>query len=136
MKKSLAEELVIRVHGQQAFESVEKVSELLFNKKASNEYLMGLSSIDLGTVAEEIPSFDVASSSMSDDLNVVDLITEHAPIMSSKGEAKRAIKGNAISINKIKVSADDFAIKRSDWLHDKYLMVENGKKNKYILSLK
>jgi len=136
MKKSLAEELVIRVHGQQAFESVEKVSELLFNKKASNEYLMGLSSIDLGTVAEEIPSFDVASSSMSDDLNVVDLITEHAPIMSSKGEAKRAIKGNAISINKIKVSADDFAIKKSDWLHDKYLMVENGKKNKYILSLK
>jgi len=135
MKKALGEELVIRVHGQQAFESVEKVSGLLFNKKASNEYLMGLSSDDLATVAEEIPSFEVANTNLPDAVNVVDLITEHATIMSSKGEAKRAIKGNAISINKVKVSADDFEIKKSDWLHNKYLMIENGKKNKYILSL-
>ena len=133
MKKALAEELVIRVHGQEAFESVEKVSGLLFNKKASNEYLMRLSVDDLATVAEEIPSFEIAN--LSDAVNIVDLITEHASIMNSKGEAKRAIKGNAISVNKVKVSGDDFTVNKSDWLHDKYLMVENGKKNKYILSL-
>ena len=133
MKKALAEELVVRVHGLEAFETVEKVSGLLFNKKASNEYLMGLSVDDLATVAEEIPSFEIAN--LSDAVNIVDLITEHASIMNSKGEAKRAIKGNAISVNKVKVSGDDFTVNKSDWLHDKYLMVENGKKNKYILSL-
>ena len=135
MKKALAEELVVRVHGQEAYESVAKVSGLLFNKKASKEYLMGLSSDELATVADEIPSFQIAHADLGATVNVVDLITAHATILSSKGEAKRAIKGNALSINKEKVNSDDFTVSKSDWLHDKYLMVENGKKNKYILSL-
>lgn len=135
MKRALAEELVIRVHGQSAFESVEKVSGLLFNKKANREFLLGMSSEDLDTVSQEIPSFMIEKSKLPASVNVVDLITEHAAILNSKGEAKRAIKGNAISVNKEKVTADDFEVKKSDWLHDKYLMVENGKKNKFILSL-
>ena len=135
MKRALAEELVIRVHGEEAFNSVEKVSGLLFNKKANQEFLLGMSSEDLATVSEEIPSFEVSKAALSDAVNVVDLITEHAAILNSKGEAKRAIKGNAISVNKVKVSGDDYMVHTADWLHDKYLMVENGKKNKFILSL-
>ncbi|MEE9439791.1 MAG: tyrosine--tRNA ligase [Saprospiraceae bacterium] len=133
LKKLLAEELTKRVHSIAAFESVLQVSEILFNKKASQEQLMLLSDSDFKTVAQEIPSFEISLDVFENELTLIDLMTLHTKILSSKGEARRAIKNNAISINKEKIENDAMLVTKKDLLLDRYIMIENGKKNKFIL---
>ncbi len=132
-KRLLAEELTIRIHSQAAYESVLRVSELLFGKNADQASLRALSMDELATVAQEIPGFTMPKTAVENGLNIVDLLAEHTPIVASKSEARRAIQGNAISLNKEKISSPDAAINHEALLHGKYLMVENGKKNKYLL---
>lgn len=134
LKRLLAEELTVRIHGENAYRSVLKVTGLLFNRKASKEQLMELSADELATVAAEIPSFKVPASTFANGVNIIDLLAEATQIVASKGEARRAIKGNAISVNKDKVSDHETMVNQEALLHGKYLMVENGKKNKFIVS--
>ncbi len=133
LKRLLAEELTIRIHSEEAYRSVLKVTELLFNRKAGKEQLLDLSESELKTVAAEIPSFTLPKEALAGGANIVDLLAEHTQVVASKGDARRAIKGNAISVNKEKVSDHDAVITHEALLHGKYLMVENGKKNKFIL---
>ncbi|MEM9848431.1 MAG: tyrosine--tRNA ligase [Bacteroidota bacterium] len=133
LKRILAEELTVRVHSQADYESVLQVTQLLFNKKASKAQLLALSSADLKTVSEEIPSFTIAKDLISNGVNIIDLLAEHTQIVSSKGDARRAIKGNAISVNKEKVNTHELAINSAYLLNGQYIMIENGKKNKYML---
>jgi len=133
LKQVLAEELTIRVHSQDAYDSVLKVSELLFNKKATRENLMDMSTGDLATVAQEIPTYAISKAQLAAGINIIDLLAEATPVLASKGDARRAIKGNAVSINKEKVSSHELSVDQTALLHDTYLMVENGKKNKVIL---
>lgn len=133
LKRLLAEELTIRVHSKEAYDSVLKVSELLFNKKASRKQLLGLSAEELATIGAEIPSFSISRDSLAAGINIVELLAEAAPIVSSNGEARRAIKGNAISVNKNKISNHEAMVNHEELLQGKYIMVENGKKNKYLL---
>jgi tyrosyl-tRNA synthetase len=133
LKRLLAEELTVRVHSKEDYESVLKVSELLFNRKARKETLLDLSLQDLKTVAEEIPSFSIPKDSLADGLNIVDLLSEATQVVNSKGDARRAIKNNAISVNKDKIGSHETIINGEALLHGQYMMVENGKKNKYMI---
>ena len=136
LKKLLSEELTKRVHSVEAYESVLQVSEILFNKKASNEYLKGLSIEALETISSEVTGFEINKAELQTGINIVDLLCEKTDILSSKGETKRAIKNNAISVNKIKITSDEMMVSPENLIKDGYIMIENGKKNKYILSLK
>lgn len=133
LKRLLAEELTIRIHSEEAHQSVLKVSELLFGRSATRENLLDLSERELETVANEIPTFTVEKSAVANGLNILDLLAEQTQIVTSKGEARRAIQGNAISINKDKISDLEAIINHDALLHGKYMMVENGKKNKYLV---
>ncbi len=133
LKKLLAEELTKRVHSEEEFVAVMNVSELLFNKKASRETLYALSRSALATVAEEIPSFKVSQAALANGVPIADLLTDHTKILTSKGEVRRAIKGNAISINKEKITSHDAMINHEILLHGQFFMIENGKKNKYMV---
>jgi tyrosyl-tRNA synthetase len=133
LKRLLAEELTVRVHSKEDYESVLKVSELLFNRQATKDNLMGLSAQDLKTVASEIPSFQIKKESLSNGLNIVDLLSEATPIVNSKGDARRAIKNNAIAVNKDKIASHEALIHEEALMHGEFLMVENGKKNKYMI---
>jgi len=133
LKQMLAEELTRRIHSDEAYESVIQVSEILFNKKASNDYLRGLSEDALIAISEEVESPIVSKSVISDKTNIVDLLVEHTGILASKGEAKRAIKNNAISINKVKVTSDMLEVDNAELIKDQYIFIENGKKNKFLL---
>ena len=135
LKRILAEELTIRVHSQADYKSVLKVSEILFNKKASKETLMELDENALATVAEEIPSFKIDKNQLTAGLNIVDLMAASTSIVASKGDARRAIKGGAVSVNKDKIGSHEAVVDGSHLLHGKYMMVENGKKNKFILKI-
>ncbi len=133
LKRKLAEELTIRVHSQEDYEAVLNVSEILFNKKASQETLKSLDVKSLQAISEEIPSFKIPKEQLSGGISISDLLTEHSPILKSKGEARRSIQGNAISVNKVKITNHETPINAEALLHEKYILVENGKKNQYLL---
>jgi len=133
LKRMLGEEITVRVHGEEAFKAVLKVSELLFNNKAKRETLLDLDTNDLHTVAEEIPSFNVPKDALANGINILDLMSENTTIVSSKGEARRAIKGQAVSVNKEKVTDPEQVVNHESLLHGRYIMVENGKKNKFMV---
>lgn len=135
LKKQLGEELTKRIHSEEEFEAVLKVSELLFDRKANKDTLHALSQSALATVAEEIPSFNIPKELLADGVPIADLLAEHTTILASKGEVRRAIKGNAISINKDKVTSHEAVVNPELLLHGQYLMIENGKKNKYMVKV-
>ena len=133
LKRKLAEELTIRVHSKEDYEAVLNVSEILFNKKASQETLKSLDVKSLQAISEEIPSFKIPKEQLNSGISISDLITDHSPILKSKGEARRSIKGNAISVNKVKITNHETPVNADALLHGKYILVENGKKNQYLL---
>jgi len=132
-KKILAEELTRRIHSDAAFQSVMKVSDILFNKKATAEQLKELTPDELETIAREIPSFQVSAGEIGQGVDILNLISGLTSIVNSKSEGRRAIKSNALSVNKQKIKDFDYRIMPEELLHGKYLMIENGKKNKFIV---
>jgi len=134
LKAILAEELTRRVHSDEDFEAVLKVSELLF-RKVDETTLRELNLKTLTAVTKEIPSYKIPKDSLSGGLGIIDLLMEHTNIMSSKSDARRAIKGNAIAVNKTKISTEAFIIQEKDLLQEKFIIVENGKKNKMMIEI-
>ncbi|MEQ1745067.1 MAG: tyrosine--tRNA ligase [Saprospiraceae bacterium] len=132
-KRIFAEEITTRIHGAKEFAAVQAVSALLFDPKAGPETLHSLDIRTLAQVAEEIPSPKVAAAILKNGCNILDFLHEHTGILPSRSEAKKAIQNKAISINKEKISALDMVITPEHLLHGKYIMVENGKKNKFLV---
>ena len=134
IKKTLAEELTRRIHGEEAFQAAMQVSSLLFDPKADANTLQGLSHSTLTAVAQEIPSPSLPLTALDNGISIVDLLVETG-ILASKSEAKKAVQGNAVTVNKIKISDLNHQVQPSDLLHGQFLMVENGKKNKFMVVL-
>ena len=132
LKRILAEELTIRVHTQTEYDSVLKVSDILFGKSDA-EILRGMSAEELAMIADEIDTFSIPKIDLENGINITDLLAEKTTIVKSKTEARKAIQNNAISVNKIKVTTHELTIDKTELLKDQYIMVENGKKNKYLL---
>tara|TARA_Y100000385_G_scaffold77979_2_gene79146 strand:+ start:9110 stop:10381 length:1272 start_codon:yes stop_codon:yes gene_type:complete len=133
LKEILAEELTRRVHSDQAYESVMNVSEILFGRTATEDSLKGLAESDLETISKEIKSYCISKSDLSNGIKITDLLSNRTEVLKSRSEAKRAVKNNAISINKVKITSDEHVLTFTDLIHDKYIMLENGKKNKFML---
>ena len=136
LKAKLAEELTIRIHGLSAFQSAKNVTDILFNAKASKEQLYDLSQSDLALIANEIPSFEIPKSILEGGVSVIDLLSDFSTVLPSKSEARRAIQGGAISVNKDKISDINAVVNPGHLLHGMYMMIENGKKNKTMLILR
>jgi len=133
LKSLLAEELTRRVHGDAQFEAVQSVSELLFNRQASPEFLQQMKESSWQAVAEEIPHHTIDASILEAGLPILDLLADSTKIVGSKGDARRAVQGNAVSINKEKISAIDHLVNTSHLMAGRFIMLENGKKNKIII---
>lgn len=134
LKAILAEELTRRVHSDDDFKAVFQVSQLLFGNQAGPDTLLEMGINELHTIAEEIPCKAISASDISQGINIVDLLTV-TTILPSKTEARKAIQGNAISINKVKVTQVEQMVTSADLLHNMYFMVENGKKNKFLIKI-
>ncbi len=133
LKKILADEITTTVHSEGACNSAKAVSNLLFNKHASRESLLDMTADTLAQVQKELETKEISSDALNNGIAILDLLTENTGILNSKGEARRAIQNNAISINKEKISDLELQVKGHQLLHGRYLMVENGKKNKYMI---
>ncbi len=129
-KLLLAEELTVRIHGKDAYQAVLKVTDLLFNKPSDDQ--IDLSETELEMIANEIPTFDISSEAINKNLTINDLLTTESQILSSKGEVRRAIQNNALKLNKEKITSGDDLISLHQLIRDKYIILENGKKNKYL----
>ncbi len=134
LKAFLGEELTTRIHGHKAYTSARNVSEILFNPKAGKEHLAELSENELQWIAAEIPSFRVPRQSF-DASTVVELISDHAAITTSKSEARRSLQSNAVSFNKEKVSDIAFPSSGIKLMHNRFILVEMGKKNKFVIEV-
>ena len=131
LKRVLAEELTRRIHGEANYEAALKVSEILFNQRLDHDYLRQLTEEQWELITEEIPSKILDLPEVN--VNVIDFLTEQTGLLASKSEVRRAIQGNALAINKIKVNSLEMMIRQEDWLHGHYMLVENGKKTKFAL---
>lgn len=131
LKRELAEELTVRIHGQEEYESVLKVSELLFNSRINQDFVRGLSEKELQRIAAEIPTFTVPRTEVQSG-GFLEVTVGQDRVFNSNGEARRAIKGNAVSVNKKKIQDFAYQIHPDDLLYGKYILLENGKKNKFI----
>ena len=129
-KLLLAEELTVRIHGKDAYQAVLKVTDLLFNKPSDDQ--IDLSETELEMIANEIPTFDISYDSINKNLTINDLLTTESQILSSKGEVRRAIQNNALKLNKEKITSGEDLIGLNQLIRNKYIILENGKKNKYL----
>ena len=132
LQKAIAEEVTTRVHGAEVCALVIEASTLLFSKDAV-ELLSNASD----ALIAQLPVYEVSSALLSECQNLTDLIsvgTENL-ICSSKGEARKAIQGNAISVNKVKIT-DPATPLNFDKIKGQFLLIGNGKQKNYILSFK
>lgn len=133
LKRLLADELTTRVHSEDAAESARHVSEILFNRKLDHALIRTFSESTFGQVEQEIESYNFSSEGIGK--NWVDLLSSETGIFSSKSEVTRAIKGNALSVNKNKITDAEASLSENDLLNGGYIFIENGKKHKYLLKV-
>lgn len=132
-KKILAEELTVRIHSREAYEAVKDVSEILFNRKMTSDSIKAMNADVLKMVSREIPSYNFSEDLLRNQVKLEVLLTEHCPVFNSLSEFRRAVKNNAVSLNKQKIEDEGIIVNLTDLLAGEYMMVENGKKNKFIL---
>jgi tyrosyl-tRNA synthetase len=132
LQKGLAKDVTIRVHSEEAYETAVAASEILFGK-GTEESLRKLSESDLLSVFEGVPQFDVAKSELESGIGILDFLTEKANVFPSKGEARKMVQGNGVSINKNKVTAIDETIDASHLIAGKYILAQRGKKNYFLI---
>ena len=132
LQKRLAKEVTIMVHSEEDYNAAVEASGILFGNSTS-EALKHLDEETLLSVFEGVPQFNVALSVLDNGCKVIDLLTEHASVFPSKGELRKLIQSGGVSINKEKVTSTDEEIKSGNLLNNKYLLVQKGKKNYFLL---
>ena len=132
-QKALAKDVTTRVHGEEQFDLAVKASEVLFGK-ATLETLQSLDEATFTSIFEGVPQTEITQDTWNSCANLLDLISiaTNNEIYPSKGEARRALQGNAVSINKVKVSDEKQLLTELQLLQGKYLLVGKGKKNHII----
>ena len=131
LQKALAKDITVRVHSQKDYEQAVAASEILFGK-GTTEQLQQLDKDTIASVFEGVPQFTIAKSKVEAGIDVVDLLAVETNVFASKGEIKRALKENSISINKAKIS-EGYIVTANDILAGSYIVVQKGKKNYYLI---
>jgi tyrosyl-tRNA synthetase len=129
LQKAIADEVTTRVHSKEDLEMTINASSVLFGKSTAED----LKSLDEDTflsVFEGVPQFEMSKVDLG--LGILDIVAEKTQIFASKGEARRMIQSNAVSINKEKIT-EDFQLSENDLLSRKYILVQKGKKNYFLI---
>jgi tyrosyl-tRNA synthetase len=132
LQKVLAKEVTCMVHSEADYLVAVEASEILFGK-GTEETLRKLGEETFLSVFEGVPQFEIAKSDLEEGINIVDLLAEKTSVFPSKGEARRTITGGGVAVNKVKVEGHDEIIAISKLIGGKYLLVQKGKKNYFLL---
>ena len=130
LQKKLAEEVTIWVHGKEEFDRAVKASNILFGQSTAED-LVSLDEELFLQIFDGVPQKEL-SKAETIGTNIIDLISEKTGFLKSKGEAKRELAGNSISINKTKVG-EDYSVSENDLIDGKFLLIQKGKKNYFIV---
>ena len=131
LQKAIADDITVRVHGEQALETAIAASQILFGKSTSDD-LKKLSEKDFFAIFNGVPQATVSRAEFNEGLTIVDALAAKTGFLASNGEAKRELKANAVAVNKEKVD-EQFVFNTSHLINGKYALIGKGKKNNYIL---
>jgi len=134
LQKSLAKDITIRVHSEEDYLTAVEASEILFGK-GTNESLVKLSEETLLSVFEGVPQCEIPASDLHESISIIDFLSHKTGIFSSNGEARRMLKEGGVQINKQK-AGEDHILNDSSLLNKKYILVQKGKKNYYLVITK
>ena len=132
LQKRLAEEVTVMVHSREEYNAAVEASQILFGK-GTTESLKKMNENTFLSVFEGVPMFDVSRNIINNGVSVADLCAEHSNIFASKGELRRLTQGGGLSINKEKIINPDMTLGKELLLNDKYLLVQKGKKNYFMI---
>ena len=133
LQKLLAKEITVMVHGEKEYNNALAASQMLFGNSTS-EQLKALDEKTFLSVFSGVPTFDLTADMLP--CNIVELLAVKTAVFPSKGEARKMIQGNGVSINKDKISDADYEIASKDIIDEKYILVQKGKKNYFIINVK
>lgn len=133
LQKRLAEEVTVMVHSQEDLSIAQEASSILFGK-GTKESLCRFDEDTLLSIFEGVPHYDIPRDVIGQP--AVEVFTQAAPVFASKGEMRKLTQGGGVSLNKEKLSAFDRIVTDDDLIDGKYLLVQRGKKNYYLLTVK
>ncbi|GMN06914.1 tyrosine--tRNA ligase [Croceitalea sp. MTPC5] len=134
LQRKLAEEITTMVHSQEDLDNAMKASTILFGKSTSDD-LKQLDEKTFLDVFEGVPQAELPRSEITEGLDMIGALAAKTNFLGSNGEARRELKQNSISVNKEKVK-EDYTITESDLINGKYILLQKGKRNNYLLIVK
>ena len=132
LQKRLAKEVTVMVHSEDDYNAAVEASGILFGG-ATSEALHRLDEATLLAVFEGVPQYEVSRDLLAAGVKAVDLMAEHTAVFASKGEMRKLVQGGGVSLNKEKLTAFDRTITANDLIAGRYLVVQRGKKNYYLI---
>ena len=133
LQKTVANEVTTMVHSKEALDNVIKASNILFGRSTSDD----LKSLDEKTfldVFDGVPQAEINKRDLEKGIGIIEALNERSGFLKSNGEARRALKENSIAINKEKIS-EDYKISTKDLISNKYILLQRGKKNYFLLKV-
>ena len=134
LQKALAKEVTVRVHSEVDYLTAVESSRILFGD-GTTEGLKKIPENDLLSMFEGVPQFTLAKSDIERGISVIELLADKTAIIASKGEAKRLIQNGGVFINKTKVTEDSNVVGVADLIGGRYIVVQKGKKNYYLVKV-
>ncbi|CAM4234632.1 tyrosine--tRNA ligase [Zobellia nedashkovskayae] len=134
LQKRLAEEITVMVHSQEDLENAQKASNILFGKSTSKD-LKGLNEKTFLDVFDGVPQAEISKSELTSGLDMIGALADKTGFLASNSEARRELKQNSISVNKEKVK-NDYLITEDDLINGKFVLLQRGKKNYFVLVVK
>ncbi len=132
LQKLLAKEVTTMVHGETEYNKALEASGILFGNSTSDA-LKSLDEDTFLTIFEGVPQFTIRKENLGE--NIVEILASRSAVFPSKGECRKMIQGGGVAINKEKADSPDINITAQDLLNDKYILIQRGKKNYYILKV-
>ncbi|MCX6325749.1 MAG: tyrosine--tRNA ligase [Bacteroidia bacterium] len=132
LQKRLAGEVTVMVHSRSDYDGAVEASQILFGK-GTTESLKKMSESTFLSVFEGVPVFDVKMEILHNGVTIADLCAEHSKIFASKGELRRLVQGGGLSLNKVKIENPDMVVGQEWLLNNKYMLIQKGKKNYYLV---
>jgi len=133
LQKRLAQEVTVMVHSEEDYQAAVEASGILFGN-ATSEALKKLDEDTLLAVFDGVPQFTISKEILEAGVKAIDLLTDNAAVFPSKGEMRKLVQSGGVSINKEKLENQDELLDSSKLLNNKYLLVQKGKKNYYLLT--
>lgn len=133
LQKRLAKDVTIMVHSEADYEAAAGASDILFGNTASADDLKNIDESMLLSVFDGVPQFRFQRSVLKEQLKASDFLTDVCPVFFSKSEARKMMQGGGVSINKEKTYDHSRAITEADLVDDRYIVLQRGKKNYYLL---